>query len=117
MGMMVIMSKAKKLQSGNWRVQVFAGKDENVKQIRRRFISADKREAEFMAAKLSPKTVANVYVLLSATLKVYAPDLNFKITLPAKRKIIKEMPNPSEIMKIMTTLTRLFPNNFVCTFV
>ena len=44
------MAKAKKLPSGNWRVQVFDYKDADGKRHYRSFTGATRREAEFMAA-------------------------------------------------------------------
>lgn len=44
------MATAKKLPSGNWRVQVFVGVDENGKNIRKSFTAATRKEAEYLAA-------------------------------------------------------------------
>jgi len=44
------MAKAKKLPSGNWRVQVYAGKDEAGKKIMKSFTAPTKRQAEAEAA-------------------------------------------------------------------
>lgn len=44
------MASAKKLPSGNWRVQVYAGKDENGKRIYESFTAPTRREAERDAA-------------------------------------------------------------------
>ncbi|MBR0484680.1 MAG: site-specific integrase [Oscillospiraceae bacterium] len=44
------MAKAKKLPSGNWRVQVYAGKDESGKKIMKSFTAPTKRQAEAEAA-------------------------------------------------------------------
>lgn len=44
------MAKAKKLPSGSWRVQVYAGKDSNGKKIMKSFTADTKRDAEFLAA-------------------------------------------------------------------
>lgn len=41
--------KAKKLPSGNWRVQVDAGKDASGKRIRKSFTASSKKEAEYQA--------------------------------------------------------------------
>lgn len=43
------MAKAKKLPSGNWRVQVFDYKDENGKNHYRSYTAPTKKEAEYMA--------------------------------------------------------------------
>jgi integrase len=44
------MAKAMKLKSGNWRVQVFIGRDEGGKIKRKSFTARTKKEAEFAAA-------------------------------------------------------------------
>lgn len=44
------MAKATKLPSGNWRVQLYCGKDENGKRIMESFTAPTKREAERLAA-------------------------------------------------------------------
>ena len=47
-----------------------------------------------LSAELSPKTVRNVYGLVSASLALYAPDMTFRVTMPAKR--VKRPISPSE---------------------
>lgn len=49
------MAKAKKLPSGSWRVQVYAGNDGNGKRIYKSFTAPTKREAEFLAAEFVAK--------------------------------------------------------------
>lgn len=44
------MAKAERLPSGNWRIRVYAGKDENGKDIRKSFTGSTKREVELLAA-------------------------------------------------------------------
>lgn len=44
------MAKAKKLPSGNWRVNQYVGKDANGKRIYKSFTASTKKEAEYMAA-------------------------------------------------------------------
>lgn len=53
------------------------------------------------AVSLSPKSISNAYGLLNATLSVYAPDFNLKVTLPKKQKKIKELPKPEEVFRII----------------
>lgn len=43
------MAKAKKLPSGNWRVNQYVGKDDNGKRIYKSFTASTKKEAEYMA--------------------------------------------------------------------
>lgn len=42
----------------------------------------------------SPKSVRNIYALLTASVALYAPDISFRVTLPAKRK--KEQISPTD---------------------
>ena len=163
------MPKAKRLPSGNYRTQVFAGKDENGKRRYESFTAPTARESELLAAQfkadqnrkrqadltvgeaidgyinakeavlspstikayrsqaehrydpirnksirkltsedlqlfvsslvgeVSPKTVANIYGLLSAALALYAPDLAFRVTLPKKKKRRQTAPSDDEI--------------------
>ena len=44
------MANAKKLPSGSWRVQVYAGKDASGKRMYQSFTAPTKKEAEFLAA-------------------------------------------------------------------
>ena len=52
---LMFMAKAKKLPSGNWRVQVFAGTDSNGKRIMKSFTAETKKEAEFLAAQFTAR--------------------------------------------------------------
>ena len=54
------MATAKKLPSGSWRVQVFAGTDENGKVIRKSFTAPTKKQAEFLAAEFAAKKRSSV---------------------------------------------------------
>ena len=47
-----------------------------------------------LSTELSPKTVRNVYGLVSASLALYAPDMAFRVTLPTKQ--IKRPVSPSD---------------------
>ena len=49
------MPKAKKLASGNWRVLVYAGKDETGKRLYKSFTDPNKKKAEYAAAEFSVK--------------------------------------------------------------
>lgn len=44
------MANAKRLPSGNWRVQVYTGKDSEGKRVYQSFTATTKKEAEFLAA-------------------------------------------------------------------
>lgn len=160
------MPKAKRLPSGSYRTQVYAGKDENGKARYESFTAPTAKESELLAAQfkasisrkkqggmtvkeavdgyikakeavlspktikeykamqknhldsisdkairkltsedlqlfvsslvgdLSPKSIANIYGLLSASLALYCPDLTFRVTLPKKAK--KKLISPSD---------------------
>lgn len=106
------MASAKKLPSGNWRVNLFIGKDANGKRQYKSFTAETKKEAEFLAAQynnnnidicrsnmllrdavekyikskenvLSPSTVRGYYVVL----REYLPEL-MKVKI---RDITREM--------------------------
>lgn len=165
------MATAKKLPSGNWRVQVFSYTDENGKKHRESITAPTRQEAELKAAafavsrnrvissdltvkeaiegyialkekvlspstirsykgmtkkftpidklrirkldnqtiqgfindlssEVSPKTVRNVYALLTSALGLYAPELHFKITLPQKADRIVKAPSKAEVDQI-----------------
>ena len=57
---MVYMAKAKKLPSGNWRVQVFIGKDANGKNIMKSFCAPTRKEAEKLAAEFELTSKKNL---------------------------------------------------------
>lgn len=167
------MATAKKLPSGNWRVNLFIGCDENKKRQFKSFTAETKKEAEYLAAeykmfkkdnlqpknmtveealqeyiniksnilspstihgyeiikkhrmkglqscklsdlkqeiiqreinieaaKVSRKTLANTYGLLSSVLRMYYPEFHYNVTLPAKKKHISELLTPDTILKV-----------------
>lgn len=160
------MAKAKKLPSGNWRVQ--ARKTVRGKEIKKSFTAANKRDAEAMAyewqfggreetkgillrdayeqyisskekvlspttikayrslqhntflelmdydildldtitvqkavssfaSNHSPKCVRNAYSLLTATVKMFAPEKAFNVTLPQKKKTKMYIPDDNDM--------------------
>ena len=165
------MATAKKLPSGSWRVQVYAGTGEDGKRIYKSFTAETKRQAELDAAlwmsdskereksgqtvgeaidryiqtkqeTLSPstvlnykaylknhyeaikdlpvdaltiqdvqmfvsgeaakyggKTVANIFGLLSAALKMFRPDFAANVTLPRKKKTRVEIPSVQDVAR------------------
>ena len=179
------MAKAKKLPSGNWRVQVFSHYEtavlpdgtEKKKRIYESFTAATKREAERMAAvwaadrtdqaeditvleavqkyinaktpvlspstvreykntlknyfssinnirirkidnttiqiwissfserRLSPKSVRNIYTLLSSTLLMFRPDFAPRITLPQRIKPDLYCPSDEDIKKLLEIIS------------
>ncbi len=174
------MATAKKLPSGEWRMQKYIGKDENGKRVYKYFTARTKKEVEYMAAEyridferekqkrkgiektpadyltlheameaylelksnvlapstlygysvvlknrfldiqellladltnsiiqrsinkeaalVSPKTIANASGFLSAVLGQYHLDFHYHVTLPAKKKKIKELPEPASVL-------------------
>lgn len=168
------MAKAKKLASGNWRVQVYAGKDANGRKVYKSFTEPTERranlaalewqehykeiasdaanmtvdeaieahitsmsnilspatiagyhrikkghlqglkfiklaklteksireEANLEAGKYAPKTVYNVFGLLSTILKKYRPGFRYKVDLPTVYPAIKDIPMDDDIRKI-----------------
>lgn len=53
------------------------------------------------AAKLSPKTVRNIYTLLVSVLKMYRPDFSVQVTLPQKVKTEMHIPEDDEIATLL----------------
>ena len=166
------MPKAKKLPSGNYRTQVYAGKDENGKKIYESFTAPTAKESELMAAKfkadnarkrqkditvgeaisgyinakeavlspstikayrsyerthyepirnlsirkitseeiqiyisslvgtITPKSIANVYGLLSSSLSLYAPDIILRVSLPKRTKKKQTSPSSEEVKQL-----------------
>jgi integrase len=164
--------KAKKLPSGNWRVQAFIGTDPTTgRKIRKSFTARTKREAEYRAAeflqtqnyryisgtveealhsylrnrenilsptsirgykvyvnalkplwpykienvtsqlvqgfindyaaKHSPKTVRCCYSLLLSSVKVFNPNINLEVRLPAKKPLKYNVPTDNDIKRML----------------
>lgn len=53
-----------------------------------------------LAKEKSPKTVKNVYALLTASLGLYAPDMTFKVTLPAKQAKRPVSPSDEDVQAL-----------------
>lgn len=169
--MCFFMAKAKKLPSGNWRVNQYVGKDKDGKRQYKSFTAPSKKEAEYLAAEYvlknktlqerkilgslidsyiadrenilspttiqgyrkirrnnfqqlmdlpidkidntilqrainqeathnSPKSVANAYGLISTVLRQNT-YYRYNVTLPKKQKKKKELPEPTEIFRII----------------
>lgn len=57
------------------------------KKLVRNLTSKDMQQfVSNLALNVSPKTVRNIYALLTSSVALYAPDISFKVTLPAKQK-------------------------------
>ena len=52
---------------------------------------------------VTPKSVANIYGLLSAALKFYVPDVSFTVTLPKRAKNRKSAPSDKDIQNLYNT--------------
>lgn len=52
------------------------------------------------ATKLSPKTIRNIYGLLSSSVALFAPDMHFNVTLPMKSVKLNESPSEEQIMAL-----------------
>lgn len=59
------------------------------------------REINLMSAEYAPKTVRNAYGLITATLDLYAPEVKFRVTMPAKRKIEYHIPTTEEVNALL----------------
>ena len=53
-----------------------------------------------LSGNVTPKSVANIYGLLSSTLKFYMPDDNFRVTLPKRPKKRKSTPSDEDIQAL-----------------
>jgi len=53
-----------------------------------------------LCCQYSSKTVRNVYSLVIASVALYAPNLSFSVTLPAKQKKIKSAPSDDVVMAL-----------------
>lgn len=53
---------------------------------------------------LSPKSIRNIFGLLSATLNMFAPDFQIRVTLPAKLKADLYCPNDNDIKILLETV-------------
>ena len=62
------MAKAKKLPSGNWRVRVYDGVDQNGKEHFKSFTATTRKEAEYLAAEYAAKKKASASIRADKTL-------------------------------------------------
>ena len=58
-------------------------------------------EVNIMAMTKSPKTVRNDYGLIRAALRVYAPELRLRITLPAKKQPVYHIPTTEQVYALI----------------
>lgn len=56
-----------------------------------------------LSADHSPKYVRNIYSLLSSAISMYAPDLVFRITLPAKQKKKRVSPSDDDVSALFNS--------------
>lgn len=64
-----------------------------------------------LSLRLSPKTVRNVYALLTASFSLYCPDVAFKVTLPAKKKFRPQSPSDEAVKKLYEAA---YPRQRIC---
>jgi integrase len=55
------------------------------------------RAINVISANHSPKTVRNIYGLISSVIKLYAPALSFAVRLPQKRRVVYNLPTTQEV--------------------
>lgn len=60
------------------------------------------KEINLMSAEYSPKTVRNAYGLITATLDLYAPEVKFKVTMPAKVKTEYHIPTTEDVNALIS---------------
>lgn len=74
----------------------------------RRLKSADVQQfISDLAADLSPKTVSNVYGLLTAAVALYAPEISWRVKLPARQK---KRPTVASSEQIQELYRAAYPN-------
>lgn len=56
-----------------------------------------------LSKKVKPKSVSNIYGLLSSALSLYLPDTVFKVTLPKKVRTRKDAPSDEDIKTLYAT--------------
>ena len=54
-----------------------------------------------LAKNVSPKTVSNTFGLISSAFKMFLPDMQLHVTLPAKQKQQMYIPNSQEVQKLL----------------
>lgn len=91
-------------------------RDHNYKSIERKKIRTLTSEIvqQFISEiseSLSPKTVRNVYGLLTASVALYDPDMIFRVTLPAKRKYRPESPSDEVVKRLFDAA---YPRQKIC---
>lgn len=59
------------------------------------------RAINVISANHSPKTVRNIYGLISSVIKLYAPTLSVTVTLPKRRKVMYNIPTTQEVAQML----------------
>lgn len=75
------------------------------KRIRQLSSEEMQRFVSDLAIKMSPKSVRNVYGLVRASISMYAPDLYFRVTMPAKQKRRPESPSDDDVKALYAAAT------------
>lgn len=71
-------------------------RDKNIDE----FSSADAQQyVNALAKNLSPKSVANAWGLMVSAIQMQRPDKRLSVTLPAKKKIVRDIPTAPEVIK------------------
>ena len=58
-------------------------------------------EINIMAMTKSPKTVRNDYGLIRAALNVYAPEIRLRVSMPAKKRVVYNMPTTEQVYALI----------------
>ena len=59
------------------------------------------RAINVISANHSPKTVRNIYGLISSVIKLYVPTLSFAVRLPQKRRVVYNLPTTQEVAQMV----------------
>lgn len=54
-----------------------------------------------LAASHTPKSVRNIYGLISSTLKVFLPEKTYRVTLPARRPVSRSIPTDRQVSALI----------------
>ena len=51
-----------------------------------------------LSKNISPKSVSNAWGLVVSAIQLQAPDKVLRVTLPAKKKVVRELPTAQEVI-------------------
>ena len=75
------------------------------KRIRQLSSEEMQRFVSDLSIHMSPKSVRNIYGLVRASISMYAPDLYFRVTMPAKQKRRPESPSDEDVRALYAAAT------------